>query len=296
MKIQQTILVALLLCIQSITYAMSDCDCDWDIDLVCVQLDDGNIIPFPNACWANCMGYKASDFINCNYDISFDPTCGCDFEVAPVCVPSANAAEVILFPNSCLAECSGYAADDFLDCNYNLPTNPACGCDYEIDEVCVEVAKEVYMPFPNTCWAACMGYGPSTHVLCETVYDEGYEIQESIHEIYQLIMNDSLEFVETPEALNQQLSNPSEKVVNKIIAYPNPVNGGELNLKMDIIADADLRIDLSSITGKLFKSISHKAMKGKEVLGVEISDLPVGIYYLNVYSGSTTTSLKFVKQ
>jgi len=297
MKIQLTTL-ALVLCLQFNAFSMFDCDCSWDLDLVCIQADDGNIIPFPNACWANCLGYTEADFIDCDYDTSYDPTCGCDFEVAPVCV-EASSGEIVLFSNSCIAECNGYETTDFLDCNYDLPTDPNCGCNYELDEVCVEVEEGIFMPFPNPCWANCLGYTEDTYVDCGSVVDFEILVHAELEVYYDMIISDSIDSEIPANKLNlNQVGNKQieTNIIQDIEVYPNPVDRNTLSLKMDLKESVDMRIDLLSVTGKLYKSIAHSGGKGFEILKVDVSDLPSGIYYLNIYSGKNTTSKKFVKQ
>ncbi len=43
----------------------SNCNCPTDVNPVCVNVG-GVIIEFPNACVAECAGYTAADFVNCN--------------------------------------------------------------------------------------------------------------------------------------------------------------------------------------------------------------------------------------
>lgn len=297
MKIKFFVL-ALFLCFQVNAFSMFDCDCDWTLDLVCIQTDDGNIIPFPNECWANCLGYDSNDFVDCDFDTSYDPACGCNFDVEPVCV-AATSGEIVLYPNTCVAECNGYTTDDFLDCNYDLPTNPNCGCDYELDEVCVEVEDGIFLPFPNPCWATCAGYTESDYVNCDQLFDNEIEIQETVEYLYNIII-DSVEITggEIPDNnLQQELGalNSDKELICDVQIYPNPVSENDLNLKLNLSKEASLRIDLLDMTGKLYKSISHYAHSGNETLKVEINDLPVGVYYLNIYSGKSMESAKFVK-
>lgn len=296
MKNQLCVLLGVV-CFHFSAYSFSECNCSWEVDLVCIQMDDGNIVPFPNECWAKCMGFEEADFIDCDYDASFDPTCGCDFEIEPVCVASTTGS-VLLYPNSCLAECKGYDSDDFLNCNYNLPTNPGCGCDYSIDEVCVEVEEDIFMPFPNTCWAICLGYTQDAFVDCDEVIDANQiQVHQTLEFYYDIILGDSTGLTgELPNSRNQLLKDPGAKVISDLKVYPNPINGNELSVKINIEVAAKMRIDLVSATGKLYKSVNHTGGGGLEVLMLDVSDLPGGMYYLSLYSGVHTKSTKFVKQ
>ena len=44
----------------------SNCNCPTNIDPVCVELGNGEIIEFPNECIAECNGYSSDDFVDCN--------------------------------------------------------------------------------------------------------------------------------------------------------------------------------------------------------------------------------------
>jgi hypothetical protein len=55
---------------------------------------------------------------NCSASTTWlPPNCGCvcPTNSAPVCVQTANG--IVQYNNSCLAECAGYTANDFVNCN-----------------------------------------------------------------------------------------------------------------------------------------------------------------------------------
>ncbi len=303
MRIQLTTLVAIL-CFQIPAFSMFDCDCSWEIDMVCIETDDGTIVPFPNACWAECMGYEEEDFIDCNYDITYDPTCGCSFEADPVCV-SSDSGEVILFPNSCWAECVGYNEDSFLDCNYDLPTDPGCGCSFEIDEVCVEVEADLFMPFPNACWANCLGYTEDQFVDCDEVSPE--DLEDAAQYYYELIIgndnNGGNIDSEDIQQLNTEPFNPPVQsldmnngvIIEQVSLYPNPTKD-QVYVLFNLQEAMTIRMDILTSEGKVIRSILHQASEGVEVVNIEISDLPRGFYFLQIYAGRDMETLKFVKE
>lgn len=303
MRIQLTTLVAVL-CFQIPAFSMFDCDCSWEIDMVCIQTEEGTIVPFPNACWAECMGYEEESFVDCSYDINYDPTCGCSFLPDPVCV-AANTGEIVLFPNSCWAECVGYGAESYLDCNYDLPTNPNCGCDFTLDEVCVEVDEDVFMPFPNACWANCMGYTEAQFVDCDEVDVE--ELIEIAEEYYNLVVGESnnggnLNEEESPQVdglpdgtdLRQTEDNHNNLIKENYI-FPNP-SSNHVYVKLNLEEAIRMRIDIVSLEGKTYQSINYKAAKGSQVINIDTRDLPSGIYVLQIYAGKESQSIKFVKR
>ncbi|MEH6535561.1 MAG: hypothetical protein V7719_04155 [Psychroserpens sp.] len=102
-------------------YDDDDCDCENVAGpAVCVQIETGSgieIITLLNACVAECLGYDSEDFVNCQDE---NECIEClDQEIDPVCVQVETpngGVEIIVFPNACYAECEGFDADDFVDC------------------------------------------------------------------------------------------------------------------------------------------------------------------------------------
>ena len=137
----------------------SDCDCDFEGEEVCVEIEEGFIIPFPNACWAECEGFTAEDFVECDFGDWPTDECGCEYVCDPVCVELEDGT-VLTFLNECVAECEGYTAEDFVDCGVEWPTDGTeCDCEFEEgEEVCVEVEEGIVIPFPNACFAECFGF------------------------------------------------------------------------------------------------------------------------------------------
>jgi hypothetical protein len=302
MKFQLTTLVAVL-CFQFSAFSMYDCNCSWEIDLVCIQTKDGTIIPYPNACWAECMGYNEDDFLDSNFDINYDSNCGCSILSDPVCV-AANTGEIVFFPNSCWAECVGYTADNFLNSNYSLPTNPTCGCDFSIDEVCVEIEADIFMPFPNACWANYKGYTEAQFVDCQISTDDLVEAEEELHDIQ---VEDGSETGNLNEGLTEYFSNipvhsakKTTEGLNRILikdasVFPNPT-ASRVYIALELSKEIQVRIDVLSSEGTMYLSLNHKATEGRQAINVDVSDLPAGLYILQVYAEKESQSLKFMKQ
>ena len=91
-------------------FVFADCECDDIFDPVCVELEDGFIISFPNACEAECVGYGEDTWVDCGDE------CVCPDVFDPVCV-TLDDGEVLFFFNSCYAECEGFTADQFGECD-----------------------------------------------------------------------------------------------------------------------------------------------------------------------------------
>ena len=129
------------------TYGQIDCDCDLEFDPVCVTMDNGDILTFPNACFAECEGFGEDTYSECD-NFPGDP-CDCDLEFDPVCVELDNG-DILPFPNVCIAECEGYGEDSYVECDDEWPGNPCdCEIDPEDEPVCVLTAQDIICVFPN---------------------------------------------------------------------------------------------------------------------------------------------------
>ncbi|WP_298894272.1 hypothetical protein [uncultured Psychroserpens sp.] len=109
-----------------------DDDCEecanTDGPVVCVEYEeDGQtiIIPFPNACYAECEGFTQEDFVDCGNTGSECLEC-LEEEIDPVCVEYEENGQVFVtsFPNACYAECAGFSSEDFIECeDINNPSD-----------------------------------------------------------------------------------------------------------------------------------------------------------------------------
>ncbi|MEO0724666.1 MAG: PKD domain-containing protein [Bacteroidota bacterium] len=184
--------------VQEITVEEGPCTCPAVWDPVCVAIA-GQVITFPNACFAICEGFTEEDFLDecegecvCTDEwdpvcvltasgeiitfgnpceagcfgygpddfVSCEPDCACDDIFAPVCVLDPASGEIITFENSCFAECAGFGPDQFVDCDSE------CDCPAVWEPVCVALAGQV-ITFPNACVAECEGFSPEDFVECE---------------------------------------------------------------------------------------------------------------------------------
>ncbi len=118
-----------------------DCDCENQAGpVVCVEYeeDDGQVfvIPFPNACYAECEGFTQEDFVDCG-DVSECEEC-LDEAIDPVCVQYEDNGQLIItvFPNACYAECEGFTQEDFVECDDN--NNPSDCSEEDVEGYLVE--------------------------------------------------------------------------------------------------------------------------------------------------------------
>ncbi len=150
--------------------AQIDCECDFEFDPVCIVTVEGDTIPFPNACFAECEGYGEDAIVDCpEYDGEWPgDDCDCELEGETVCVLTAEDL-ICVFPNMCFAECAGYGEDDVVECEENGGEWPEdeCDCDWgEFDPVCIVTTEGDTIPFPSACIAACEGFGEDAIVDC----------------------------------------------------------------------------------------------------------------------------------
>ncbi len=99
------------------------CDCPEPAfdEFICVADDLGNIFPFPSACLAECLGLTVVES-DCVIDFPGDGNGGnggdfdCDCPeptIDDIVTITLEDGSVICFPSLCIAECLGFAGDDF---------------------------------------------------------------------------------------------------------------------------------------------------------------------------------------
>ncbi|WP_426429782.1 hypothetical protein ACPX19_09585 [Winogradskyella sp. HB-48] len=183
------------------------CDCFEDFNPVCVEITDPNggsfVVTYPNACYAECDGFTAEDFIE---DCQDDYYAGGGFECFELNFPisvvtedgntiTINSEEELgtalygvyvfdfVYPftvtlenetvvtingpediEAILADCygdyNGGGNDDCLEC-LDLPEDPVC---VQYTTPTGETVIEVY---PNACFAECFGFTAEDFVDCE---------------------------------------------------------------------------------------------------------------------------------
>ncbi|MFD2916004.1 hypothetical protein [Psychroserpens luteus] len=88
-----------------------------------IIMDGALSFPLLNGSWELIDCFSGDlEFSNGNYTIKLEcQDCICTTEVNPVCVEveTGLGTEIITFLNSCEAECAGYSANDFVDCQSN---------------------------------------------------------------------------------------------------------------------------------------------------------------------------------
>ncbi len=250
---------------------------DEPFEPVCVEVEEGVIIPFPNACTAECEGFTEDDFVECD----FDPNGGGDNEgdcfechdepFDPVCVEDADG-EIFHFPNLCFAECEGFTEDDLVECDFGPNGGGDCiECiDEPLDPVCVEVEPGLVIPFPNLCFAECEGYTEDDLVDCDPFTGGD---------------NDNLNI-----ALSTALS------MGKMNLIQNPVTD-YLDITYDV-AGNDITSGTFSVVdlnGKVISQTVFEVFEGRNRYQINVSELRPGLYLLNLETPSGIQAIRFVK-
>jgi len=79
---------------------------------------------------------------------------------------------------------------------------------------------------------------------------------------------------------------------NRIIVYPNPADNILMVKLLD--ATAGISYQIFSLDGKLIAS-SNTNISENNTFTINISDLIIGLYYLNITNNEVNTSIKFIK-
>ena len=243
------------------------CNCTFDFEPVCVEVDSGYIITFPNPCLAECEGYTSDDFVDCD-SIGTPPNpCNCPMIYDPVCVIDP-AIFIAPFDNACLAECAGFLPGEYISCDSigTAPPNP-CNCNDILDPVCVEVFPGAVIPFPNACWAECSGYNTDDFVNCDSV----------------IIIQNSNDFT--------TITQEGDFEVN---VHPNPpINNVNVHIVTQINGEAHVK--LMDLSGRIVHNNSTTVVKGFNKRTIDVSSLESGIYFLQVQQDDQIKTMKLVK-
>lgn len=82
-----------------------------------------------------------------------------------------------------------------------------------------------------------------------------------------------------------------------ITAYPNPVAGNELNVKLSVSMDDIATVTLVDVTGKRFFEDRMELLAGENQSTLQLNDLPAGMYVINVITDSgNKQSLRFIRK
>jgi len=85
------------------------------------------------------------------------------------------------------------------------------------------------------------------------------------------------------------------EIVNNISVYPNPVQS-YADLNFSLTKQENVTVTLYNLLGSRIKVLHNNlSSAGNYDLSLNFSDLPSGIYYLNVETASITRSIKIVK-
>jgi hypothetical protein len=78
-------------------------------------------------------------------------------------------------------------------------------------------------------------------------------------------------------------------------AYPNPVKS---NATLDIFSDKDEKVAwlLTDVSGRIIRSKLSQVAKGQNNISIDMNNLPVGIYQLQIRCQQFTQTLKLQKQ
>lgn len=91
---------------------------------------------------------------------------------------------------------------------------------------------------------------------------------------------------------NQELMDGQEFF--KTMLFPNPTKN-TVSLKLELPHQAYVTIELIDQNGKMLKVVHQGEIYGYQIMPIELGELPEGVYYLRLESGSFSKSLKVLK-
>lgn len=77
--------------------------------------------------------------------------------------------------------------------------------------------------------------------------------------------------------------------------FPNPADS-QISVEFDLLEEENVSIEILDMLGQSLFVTTGQLLKGTQSVTLEISDLPKGIYFVQVKTKSTFGSIKFVKE
>ncbi len=77
--------------------------------------------------------------------------------------------------------------------------------------------------------------------------------------------------------------------------YPNPAKN-EVNINFTISEERTVDISVYNIEGRVLESLKIESEKGINEVEINVSDYPIGVYFVRVFDGSTTQTQKIIKE
>jgi PKD repeat protein len=88
----------------------------------------------------------------------------------------------------------------------------------------------------------------------------------------------------------------NSSIADNLSVYPNPVNGN-MRVKMDVYDAAPYNVTLTNMVGQTVANVYSGLMSaGEQQINYDLSDIPAGVYLLNIESNGMTKSTKLIKQ
>jgi hypothetical protein len=78
----------------------------------------------------------------------------------------------------------------------------------------------------------------------------------------------------------------------EVSVYPNPARE-QLNLQYELDGDADVKIEILDLMGKIIYSQQDAGILGSNRIGIDVSSFVSGFYFIKVSNGSNTLVRKF---
>jgi hypothetical protein len=86
-----------------------------------------------------------------------------------------------------------------------------------------------------------------------------------------------------------------ETTFTAVNLYPNPADE-ELNVSFQAINNEKMTIVLTDLTGKIIQTNIIQANEGENLVMLNTSDFAKGVFFVNLISGTSRTTLQFVKK
>jgi PKD repeat protein len=225
--------------------------------------------------------------------ISDSVACNCNGIFDPVCVIGVEG-DTIPFLNSCFAECEGYTEGQYFSCIN------ACEADFAATPTDIpgqfqfqDLSESVGGVINEWLWDFGDG-GSSTEQNPVHTFSEAGMASVSLQIATSMNCYSNLNM----QVLVSTVSSTTDISFNEeaISVYPNPANAF-LNIQLDAptLWDEDMLIQISGVDGAARQVPSPSIASGEQLVQIDVSGLPAGIYLMSIDIAGRTFTRRFVK-
>ncbi|MEM6318164.1 MAG: T9SS type A sorting domain-containing protein [Bacteroidota bacterium] len=259
--------------------ALDSLDCDPEgVDFpICVLDETGERIQFPSPCAAFQAGYILTDFTSCRPPSDAPQnqlTCealGLYFDFTVCRTKEDGSTETLLFCDALETEPN---LDNLSICQETLASLTVDNCDiFGLDlAVCWTNEDGATRTFPNPCSALQAGVSADELDFCEGA------VQSAMSRL-----------------LVTSIEETTSDLVETVTLYPNPVED-QFFVEFAVSKSTLYEVTIMGLNGQVMQRQTGEAIAGQNIVTLDVTTLPAGMYLANLQTNTQRASRKLMKQ